>query len=318
MTKMLLIYNPNAGKGQSRRNLSQILERFRKRGYEITVFPTGGHGDAAAVAYEKASEYGLIVCSGGDGTLNEVTDGLMRRKEAGGSVPTLGYIPAGTVNDFASSLEIPKDADGAVSVILDGMDFATDFGSIHDARDELLGHFTYVAGFGAFTEVSYETPQSIKNLIGKAAYFLEGVKRLADIRPFSMKVSFIEDGRPEEIEGQFLFGIVTNSKSVGGFKGLTGREVCLDDGKFDVILIRQPKNAADLQNIVNSLITREMRNTSSICYFHTEQVHFLCEEELPWVLDGESGGIHRELTIRNHRRALVIRVPAKGPLLPEG
>lgn len=311
MERMLLIYNPNAGKGQARRNLSLILENFQRRNYEMTVCPTGQHGDAIRMAYEMAGGYGLLVCSGGDGTLNEVADGLMRRKEEGKSVPTLGYIPAGTVNDFASSLEIPKDTEEAVSVILDGMDFTTDFGSVHDRTERVIGHFTYIAGFGAFTEVSYETPQNVKNVLGRAAYFLEGVKRLVDIRPYTVKVFYEEDGNELEVQGEFLFGMVTNSKSVGGFKGLTGKEVCLDDGKFDVILIRHPKNPVDLQNIINSLIMREIKNTSSLCYFHSDVVRFECEDEIPWVLDGESGGLHRQLTVRNHQRALVIRVPAK-------
>lgn len=306
--RLLFVYNPNAGKGQVCRNLSYILEKLREQDYELVVYPTVRQGDAMEIVYKEASKYQLLVCSGGDGTLNEAADGLMRLMEQGKPVPVLGYIPAGTVNDFAFSLGIPKNPEEAVEVITSGREFATDFGSIHGAEEELLGHFTYIAGFGAFTEVSYETPQNVKNVIGRAAYFLEGVKRLPDIRPYEMKVTFGD----QIIEGKFLFGMVTNSKSVGGFKGLTGKEVCLDDGMFDVILIRQPKNPAEFQDIINSLITRELvGHTEGICHFHTDKVVFESKENIPWVLDGESGGIHCKVTIYNHQRALTIKVPAE-------
>ncbi|MCI8625015.1 MAG: YegS/Rv2252/BmrU family lipid kinase [Lachnospiraceae bacterium] len=308
MERLLFIYNPNAGKGQARRNLSVILEALGEKQYEMVVFPTRGQGDAARKVYEEASDYRLLVCSGGDGTLNEAVDGLMRLQEEGKPVPVLGYIPAGTVNDFASSLKLPKNPEEAIRVILNGTRFAPDFGSLHDGNTEkLVGHFAYIAGFGAFTEVSYETPQNIKNVLGRAAYFLEGVKRLADIRPYPVRVSYEE----ETIEGEFLYGMVTNTKSVGGFKGLTGPEVCLDDGKFDVILIRHPNNAIELQNIINSLLTRELKHPSNIFYFHTDRVVFESKESIPWVLDGEAGGIHHKVTIYNHQKALQIMVPGE-------
>ncbi len=306
MGRLLFVYNPNAGKGQARKNLSVMLEALGEKQYEMVVFPTRGQGDAARKVQEEASDYELLVCSGGDGTLNEAVDGLMRLKEEGKPVPVLGYIPAGTVNDFAANLKIPKIPEEAIQVILDGASFAPDFGSLHDGNQEkLTGHFAYIAGFGAFTEVSYETPQNMKNVLGRAAYFLEGVKRLTDIRPYSVRVMYGE----ETIEGEFLYGMVTNTKSVGGFKGLTGPEVCLDDGKFDVILIRHPSNAIELQNIINSLLTRELNHTSNIFYFHTERVVFESKENIPWVLDGESGGVHHRVTIYNHQRALQIMVP---------
>lgn len=305
MKRLLFVYNPNAGKGQVRKYLSTILERLGELDYEMVIRPTRKQGDAARIVREYAGECELLVCSGGDGTLNETVDGLMRRKAEGLPVPVLGYIPAGTVNDFASSLSLPKDPEEAVRVIMDGKRFRPDFGSVHSASGKTMGHFTYIAGFGAFTEVSYETPQNTKNSIGKAAYFLEAARRLPDIRSLPMQVTY-ED---QIIEGDFLYGMVTNSLSVGGFKGITGKEVKLDDGKFDVILIRMPKKAADLQNTLNSLLAGEWNN-AGICHFHTDKVVFDSSKNIPWVLDGESGGVHHRLIIQNHQQALEILVPA--------
>ena len=305
MKRLLFVYNPNAGKGQVRKYLSTILERLGELDYEMVIRPTRRQGDATRIVRENAGDCELLVCSGGDGTLNETIDGLMRRQAEGLPVPVLGYIPAGTVNDFATSLNLPKDPEAAVRVIMDGKKFRPDFGSIESASGKTLGHFTYIAGFGAFTEVSYETPQTTKNSFGKVAYFVEAAKRLPDIRPIPMQV-YYED---QMIEGDFLYGMVTNSLSVGGFKGITGKGVLLDDGKFDVILVRMPKKPSDLQNTINSLLVGEWNN-ASICHFHTDRVTFDSSKSVPWVLDGESGGAHHRLTIQNHQQALEIMVPA--------
>ena len=216
----------------------------------------------------------------------------------------IGYIPVGTVNDFATSLDIPKDVSDAVDVIIYGMDKEVDIGSFHvGGQGELYSYFTYVAAFGAFTEVSYETSQDVKNVIGKAAYFLEGVKSLQKIRPYHLRITYDD----YVIEDDFIFGMVANSKSVGGFKGITGPEVYLDDGEFDAIFVKTPKSPLDLQNIINSFILMDMK-TDNICHFHSGNIKIDADEGLQWTLDGEAGGLHQNVQIKNHKQALTVKV----------
>ncbi len=304
MSKLLFIYNPNSGKGNIRKEISFILESLSAKRYDIRVFPTAKCGDAADMAKNEANNYDLLVCAGGDGTFNEVARGLMEAKNSGQNIPVVGYIPVGTVNDFATSLDIPKDIIDAVYVILTGKEKSVDIGSF-SVGDEVGFHsyFTYVAAFGAFTEVSYETSQDVKNVIGKAAYFLEGVKSLQKIRPYHLKISY--DGN--EIEDDFIFGMVANSKSVGGFKGITGPEVYLDDGEFDAIFVKNPKTPLDLQNIINSFILMDMK-TDNIYHFHSGSINIEAEENLQWTLDGEAGGSHQIVRIDNHKQALTVKV----------
>lgn len=304
MSKLLFIYNPNSGKGNIRKEVSFILESFASKGFDLRVFPTAKSGDASEMAKNEAHKYELLLCAGGDGTFNEVAKGLMEAKKNGENIPVVGYIPVGTVNDFATSLEIPKEVEDAVDVILTGTERAVDIGSFCVGKqEELYSYFTYVAAFGAFTEVSYETSQDVKNVIGKAAYFLEGVKSLQKIRPYHLKISY--DGNV--IEDDFIFGMVANSKSVGGFKGITGPEVYLDDGEFDAIFVRTPKNPLDLQNIINSFILMDMK-TDNICHFHSGDITIEADEDLQWTLDGEDGGAHKNIHIHNYKQALKVKV----------
>ena len=305
MEKLLFIYNPNAGTGKIRNSVSEILERLSDAGYRLSVFPTSKQGDASDFAFKHCSKYDYLVASGGDGTLNEVVNGMMAALLAGKKVPKLGYIPAGTVNDFASSLEIPKSVGHAIDVLINGVEKPTDIGSFCVGSSEKLhGFFTYVAAFGAFTDVAYETPQETKNVIGKAAYFLEGIKRLQYIRPYHIKVTYDDT----TIEDDFIYGMVSNSKSVGGFKGITGPNVYLDDGKFDAILIKSPRNPVELQSIINSMINME-KTTDSLYHFHAGKISFSSNEKIQWTLDGESGGAHNEVVINDHMQALNIIVP---------
>ena len=304
MSKLLFIYNPNSGKGNIRKEISFILENLSIKGYEIRVFPTAKSGDAADMAKNEACNYDLLVCAGGDGTFNEVARGLMETEKSGKNIPVIGYIPVGTVNDFATSLDIPKEAADAVDVILNGAEKTVDIGSFSVGENsKLYSYFTYVAAFGAFTEVSYETSQDVKNVIGKAAYFLEGVKSLQKIRPYHLKISY--DGN--EVEDDFIFGMIANSKSVGGFKGITGPEVYLDDGEFDAIFVKTPKTPLDLQNIINSFILMDMK-TDNICHFHSGCIRVEADENLQWTLDGEAGGSHQIVSIDNHKQALTVKV----------
>lgn len=292
--KMLLIVNPKAGKAQVKNHLLHMLDTFIKAGYEVTTYVTQCRGDAVRVVKERPDGYDLLVCSGGDGTLDEVVTGMVK---SGKSLP-IGYVPAGSTNDFANSLGLPKNMEKAAEVVAEGKKFACDIGSFN--RDI----FVYVAAFGMFTDVSYGTGQEIKNLLGHMAYLLEGVKSLAAIKAYPMRFTYDDT----VIEGNFLYGMVTNSVSVGGFKRLTGKNVELNDGELEVTLIRQPTNLSELNQIISALLDRNL-NTEFIYWFKTARLQIESEEEVAWTLDGEFGGNHKEVLIEDYRETLQIIVP---------
>lgn len=287
--KLLFIYNPHAGKGAIRTKLSDIIETFVEADFEVTIYSTKARHDATNITKERAKNYDVVVCSGGDGTLNEVTVGLMKSK----TKALCGYIPAGTTNDVASSLKLPKNMKKAAEVIVNGTAFPFDIGTINE------DYFIYVAGFGAFTDVAYGTPQSSKNILGRVAYLLEGMKRLTTLKSYRYTVYYKE----QVIEDDFIFGMVTNSNSIGGFKGLSGKNVKLDDGFFEVSLIKMPKNPVDLQVIINSLITGEP-NPKYIYSFPIEEIKLVSDELVPWTIDGEFGGNLKEVMIKNQKQAV--------------
>ena len=287
--KMLFGFNPKAGKGKIKTHLLDIVDIFSSHNYEIIIRSTQAPRDA----YEKAKEYAdsvdLIVCSGGDGTLDEVVTGIM---EVDSSVP-IGYIPAGSTNDFANSLFMPKNMIRVAEMIMAEELYHCDIGRFNQKT------FAYVAAFGLFTDVSYETDQDLKNVLGHVAYVLEGVKRLFDIKSYHMKVSSEE----VQVEDDFIVGMITNSRSVGGFKNLTGKNVDMNDGFFEVTLIVHPKNPLQLQEIMTALVMAE-DNTDMIYSFKTRQLTIETDEEVPWTLDGEFGGNHSYVEIENRHKAL--------------
>ena len=293
MKKMLFIYNPNSGMGLLKPKLSDVLDIFVKGGYEVTVYPTQKYHDAVRKMGEYEEQYDLVACSGGDGTLDEVVTGMMKRED---KVP-IGYIPAGTTNDFASSLHISKNMLEAADTVVNGVPFACDVGEFNE------DYFVYIAAFGLFTDVSYETKQSMKNVLGHLAYILEGTKRIFNIPSYRIKVT--HDG--ETIEDEFIYGMVTNSRSVGGFKGITGKNVVFDDGKFEVTLFKTPRNPMELNGILGALALRKI-NPKRMYSFKTNEVHFETEEEIPWTLDGEFGGVHEEVVVKDCQKALEIMV----------
>ena len=293
MKKMLFIYNPNSGMGILKPKLSDVLDIFVKGGYEVTVYPTQKYHDAVRKMGEYEEQYDLVACSGGDGTLDEVVTGMMKREK---KVP-IGYIPAGTTNDFASSLHISKNMLEAADTVVNGVPFACDVGEFNE------DYFVYIAAFGLFTDVSYETKQSMKNVLGHLAYILEGTKRIFNIPSYRIKVT--HDG--ETIEDEFIYGMVTNSRSVGGFKGITGKNVVFDDGKFEVTLFKTPRNPMELNEILGALALRKI-NPKRMYSFKTNEVHFETEEEIPWTLDGEFGGVHEEVVVKDCQKALEIMV----------
>ena len=291
--KLLFIYNPKSGKGSIRGKLVDIVDIFVKAGYEVTAYPTQGHLDGMRVAIEEGGKYDLIVCSGGDGTLDEVISGLVR----GGHNVKVGYIPAGSTNDFANSLKLPKDMEKAAQTIVDGNFCPFDLGYMNEM------YFVYVAAFGIFTEVSYDTNQDLKNILGHVAYLLRGMQSLLTVKSYKIKVT----GRDVSFDGDFIYGMVTNSTSVGGFKHLTGKNVKMDDGLFEATFIRRPKNPMELQEIVSALLMEE-DNTPLIESFKTDFLDIECREEIPWTIDGEFGGEFYKTEIRNLKHAASIAV----------
>ena len=294
MKKLLFVYNPRAGKEMLKPRLSDVLDIFVKAGYEVTVHPTQAYRDAYYQIKEyEVGKYDLIACSGGDGTIDEVATGMMKRREMGKDVAPVGYIPAGTTNDFAKSLHIPRKPLAAADNAVKGVPFPCDIGKFNDSV------FVYIAAFGIFTDVSYETDQAVKNVLGHMAYILEGAKRI-----FKIKVE--HDG--EVIEDEFIFGMVTNSRSVGGFSNMVGKNIVFDDGLFEVTLIKTPKNPIALQEIIAALLIEQV-DTKHMYTFKTKKITFDSVEEIPWTLDGEFGGEQDYVEIENVQKAMEIMVP---------
>ena len=282
MQKLLFVVNPNAGKGEIRQHLLGCVDQFVRSGYQVEIYTTQKQRDAADIVRDRGGEFDRIVCSGGDGTLNEVISGLLE----GGHQTLLGYIPAGTVNDFATSLGIPKAPLQAAGLCMTGEPLQVDIGRFGDR------YFNYVAAFGAFTEVSYQTPQENKNILGRVAYLLEGIKELPQIKPISMTAV----AQDRVVSGDFIYGMVSNTTTVGGFKGLTARDVQMDDGLFEVVLVRTPKSVAEWQQALTEL-TQPESEWSYIIRFSTSKLRFVSREEVAWTLDGEYGGKLSEVNV---------------------
>ena len=295
--KLLFFVNPRAGQLELRYHLLDMIHVLTAGGYEVTVHPTQNPRDLTACIAREGSAYDLVVCAGGDGTLNEAISGLMQLEQR----PPLGYIPGGTCNDVASTLGIPKDPVTAAKAILSGKPKAIDVGRFGDDR-----WFTYVAGFGAFTDVAYETPQQEKRVLGRMAYLLKGAKSLGEIRPISMTMEV--GGRV--ITDQVLLGLVCSTTSVGGFKasGSVLKGVSLSDGLYEVIVAKNITSIQDLNALGNLLVKREF-DPRFFYTFQTDRIRFSFPEPVKWTLDGEFGGAVADARIENHNMAVEILVP---------
>ena len=293
MKKIYFIYNPHSGKGTIVSKVTYIINAFTEAGYEVTVRPTQKPLDAmktaARICMEKSPEYQFILCSGGDGTLNEVISGVMESEH---KLP-VAYIPSGTTNDFAHSLNIPDDTEEAVQSILSGRCIPVDIGSFNDK------YFTYIAAFGAFTEVSYETPQQYKNIFGHAAYILEGMRHIKNIHSYNLTITY--DGIT--VTDNFIFGMISNTAYVGGL--LSMNNFSLDDGMYEVTLIKTPGNPIELQKIFSSLLNISQDiDTEHVMYFKTSDIVIECNSEIMWTIDGEYGGDQRTVHIHNNQKAI--------------
>ncbi|MEE1054303.1 MAG: diacylglycerol kinase family protein [Acutalibacteraceae bacterium] len=295
--KLLLIVNPCSGRAKMRTELLKVVEILSDAEYEVTVYPTKDRGDATLKAAAIAEgEYDLLVVCGGDGTLNEVITGLMQT----GIKQTLGYIPSGTLNEWSSGLGIARNIADAAKDITAGHEITLDVGQFGDK------YFSYTASFGAFTSASYSAPQDIKNVLGQAAYFFEGIKSLGNIKPMHLK--FICDEK--EIEGDFLFGAVSNSMSVGGIVKFDDSVVKLNDGYFEVLLIKNPDNILKLQPLIDGILRKEL-DREGMEFFHTKSITVIGGEEISWTLDGEYAEGKNEIKIENIHNAITLIVPDK-------
>ena len=284
--KLLLIINPAAGRGAYRNNFADALLAFDRGGYETTLAFTAGRGDATQIAAEQAAAYDTVACIGGDGTLSEVLAGLMRVP----SPPPVGYLPMGTANDVATTLGLPKnDALGAARRILSGTPHPFDVGGF--GEDD---YFAYIAAFGAFTEVSYATPQEQKKALGHLAYVLQGMQTLGKIEPIHTRVEY--DGGT--FEGELLYGSMSNSTSVAGIVRLPETMVSLGDGISELVLVKDPGNVAAFAEVVNSVLT-ERFDSDKLLILHTKKAHFHFDKPVAWTRDGEAGGEVTDIELRN-------------------
>ena len=293
--RLLLIVNPCSGRAKMRTELLRVVETLSNGGYTVTVYPTKTRGDATDyVSNLSENEYERIVVCGGDGTLNEVITGLMKSELH----ITLGYIPSGTLNEWSSGLGIARSIPKAAEDINTGKKIQLDIGRFGDR------YFSYTASFGAFTDASYSAPQDIKNVLGQAAYFFEGIKSLGNIKPVRLKFKTEE----REIEGDFLFGAVSNSMSVGGIVKFDESAVKLNDGRFEVLLIRNPDNILKLQPIIDGILKRDF-DREGIEFFTTESITVTGGDGLSWTLDGEYAEGKDEIVISNMHNAIELIVP---------
>ena len=295
MKKMLLIMNPNAGQKKAKRVLAEIIEIFNRADYEVTVYMTAEQGDAKNVAMRYASQMDVIVCSGGDGTFNETAAGIL---ESGVNVP-IGYIPAGSTNDFAASLKLPLDILQAARGIAHGQEHRVDMGSFEGR------FFSYVASFGAFTRASYATPQSVKNTLGHMAYLLGGIQELSQIKARRLRFE-LPDGTV--LDDHFVFGAISNSTSVGGILTLAPDRVDMADGKLELLLVRAPKDAFELTECLVAL-QKQTYNCSMMTFLSTDQVTITAPSDMEWTLDGERQSPMENIHVKCIQKVLRVICP---------
>lgn len=293
---IFFVFNPKAGKGKIKSKLGDIIELFSMDENKITIAATRKRGDATRMVRELDDSYDRVICGGGDGTLDEVVSGMALREK---KIP-IGYIPGGSTNDFAFSAGIPSDVMKAAEIAATGHVKGIDVGGFNKKS------FVYIAAFGAFTAVSYETPQDLKNVFGHSAYILEAITRLGDIKPYHMHIETDE----LTIDDDFLFGMITNSGSVGGIKNITGKNVNLSDGLFEVTLVRKPANPLEINVVLAALLNRDI-TCKDLYYFKTGHITFTSEDKVPWTLDGEFGGSVKKADITNYKHGMKLVLKEK-------
>lgn len=288
---MLFIMNPFAGMRKANRHLADIITIFNRADYDVRIYMTAGQGDATRLVRENAKDADVIVCAGGDGTFNETVSGVL---ESGADTP-IGYIPCGSTNDFASSLHLPTNPVKAAQQIVEGSPKRYDVGKFGDR------YFSYVASFGAFTKASYATPQSVKNALGHTAYLLEGIQEISQLKPSHVRIE-LED---RTIEDDFLFGAISNSTSVGGILTLDPKQVDMTDGKFELLLVRAPKDFLEVSECIMAL-QKQKYNCAMMTFLSAPKLTIYASSRMPWTLDGERENGHKKINVENIHHAIQI------------
>lgn len=293
--KLLFIVNPKAGRTAIRNDLFEIIVTFSEAGYEVVVYPTTGPTDAERKVREEGADYDLIVCAGGDGTMENTISGYMQME---GRKTPIGYIPVGTTNDFARSLQISRKPLEAAKQTVNGKTCMVDVGRINQK------YFVYIAAFGIFTDISYSTKQSMKKLMGHSAYIIEAIRNLGNFKAYRMKADF--DG--SVITGEYIYGMITNSYSVAGFRVRGSVHVVLDDGKFDCFFVKAPQNVSEIQQILAGIMSNDVTGNEMFFACKAAKITIESEEEIPWTIDGEFAGSIKDATIVNLKQAAEIRL----------
>ena len=292
MKKLLFVMNPYAGMRKGAKALADIIAIFNRADYEVITYMTAGPGDGRPIVAKQASQVDLVVCAGGDGTFNETVNGLL----ASGCDTPVGYIPCGSTNDFASSLQLQTNPVKAAQAIVDGDVTRYDIGKFGDR------YFSYVASFGAFTKTSYNTPQSVKNALGHTAYLPSCVQELSQIR----KEHLLIETSDQVIEDDFIFGAISNSTSVGGILTLDPKQVDMRDGKFELLLVRAPRDLLELSDCIRALQTQKY-NCAMITFLSTSSLTVYANPEMDWSLDGERQAGSDRIFVENLYHAISIQ-----------
>ncbi|MDD6154408.1 MAG: YegS/Rv2252/BmrU family lipid kinase [Eubacteriales bacterium] len=298
MKRILMIMNPFAGTMQANKVLDQIIQIFCKAGYETVVAMTQKRGDGTVIARQRGGEADIVVAVGGDGTFNEVISGVI---ESGIDVP-IGYIPAGTTNDFANSLKLPTDLLKAAKCVVKGSPRRLDVGCFNGR------YFSYVASFGAFTKTSYGVPQSLKNMIGHMAYIIQGIKEVTSIKRIPMT---LVDDQGKVHKGPYFFGAISNSTSMGGVLTLDKEDVDMSDGEFEVLLVKAADNVFELNREVMALTRNNYKESDMIDFFSTSSITIKAQKETDWTLDGEYQEGCQEIQIDNIHDGIQIIIPTE-------
>ena len=301
--RVLFIYNPNAGKSIIPKHLDEVTDIFEKEGFAVGLYRTQKSGDGKEEVRNKAQLFDRIVCSGGDGTLSEVVAGMMEFPEE--ERKEIGFIPAGSTNDTGKSYGLPATIKDAAKIAASGKPFRTDIGHFNDT------YFTYVASLGRLSAVSCFTPQEVKKRWGYLAYLVEGIKVLLHLDAYDLRITYEnEEGRETVIEDNFFLGMITNTFSVGGFSGITGAHIDLQDGLFEVVLCKRPKSLGQFSRLVDTLFLAADKDWSNemVTKFKTSKIRVESDDDVQWVIDGENAGKHKLVNILNDRQAIEIMV----------
>lgn len=288
--KLLLIVNLHAGRKEIKNSLDEVIDLFVKNLYIPTVITTQYQNYATEFIKEYGKDYDLIVCIGGDGTFNETLNGVISLEK----ILPIGYLPSGSVNDFARSLDLKTDFTGAVEEIINFNQHYLDIGDLNGR------YFAYVAAIGAFTGISHQTSQNLKNIFGHFAYYFEGLKSLSDLKQAYHLTIKADD---KIIEDDFIFLAISNAYLLGGIMPLNEKEISFSDGKFELMLIKAPKNPVDIQKILLNLHTKEY-DERFIHFIHATHFEIISKEPIEWTLDGESAGFHKKAEIKVHKKIL--------------